>query len=174
MAGTPGFGPSLGYGIARRQMIQLLISIADLQRAVFQPLTHGIHKILADCFLDNNNGSFKTRLIGIVQRVVQNRLTAVAHSMEHAVEHAVSRVSKLKKAPSMMFTEITDYGYRGTMVFGIAEEEKVNAATDAAVRAMALYAHGNVAKILAEEASAEAKAAADAKAVEGAKELVSQ
>jgi len=60
------------------------------------------------------------------------------------------------------------------MVLGIAEEEKVNAATDAAVRAMALYAHGNVAKILAEEASAEAKAAADAKAVEGAKEPASQ
>ncbi|MBQ9955483.1 MAG: mechanosensitive ion channel family protein [Eggerthellaceae bacterium] len=113
-------------------------------------------------------------VIPVVIRAEDDRLTAVAHSMEHAVEHAVSRVSKLKKAPSMMFTEITDYGYRGTMVFGIAEEEKVNAATDAAVRAMALYAHGNIAKALAEEAGVEAKAVDEAKAVEDAKELVSQ
>lgn len=97
-------------------------------------------------------------VIPVVIRAEDDRLTAVAHNMEHAVEHAVARVSKLKKAPSITFTEITEYGYRGSMVFDIVENERVNASIDAAVRAMALYAHGNVAQMAA-NAKAEAGSA---------------
>ena len=83
-------------------------------------------------------------VVPIVVRAEDDRLTVVAHHMEKAVLHAVSRVSKVKKAPSASFTEITEYGYRGTMVFDIADAEKVPAALDAAVRAMAVYAHGKI------------------------------
>lgn len=84
-------------------------------------------------------------VIPIVVRAEDERLTTVAHRMEKAVFLAVGRVSKVRKPPSASFSEITEYGYRGSMVFDIADPDKVAAATDAAVRAMALYAHGNVA-----------------------------
>lgn len=84
-------------------------------------------------------------VIPIVVRAEDERLTTVAHRMEKAVFLAVGRVSKVRKPPSASFSEITEYGYRGSMVFDIADPDKVTAATDAAVRAMALYAHGNVA-----------------------------
>ena len=83
-------------------------------------------------------------VVPIVARAEDDRLTVVAHHMEKAVHHAVARVSKVKKAPSASFSEITEYGYRGTMVFDIADADKVPAAIDAAVRAMAVYAHGKI------------------------------
>lgn len=86
-------------------------------------------------------------VVPIVVRAEDERLTAVAHRMEKAVFLAVGRVSKMKRPPAASFTEITEYGYRGSMVFDIADPDKVNAAIDAAVRAMALYAHGNVGNV---------------------------
>lgn len=83
-------------------------------------------------------------VIPVVVRAEDARLTVVAHRMEKAVECAVQRVSKIRKRPRLTFVEITDYGYRGTMVFDIADANRVLEATDAAVRAMALYAHGEV------------------------------
>jgi len=83
-------------------------------------------------------------VIPVVVRAEDDRLTVVAHHMEKAVHAAVSRVSKVKKAPALSFSEITDYGYRGSMVLDIADSDRVVAATDAAVRAMALYAHGKI------------------------------
>lgn len=83
-------------------------------------------------------------VVPVVVRAEDDRLTVVAHRMEKAVSQAVGRVSKVKKAPAISFTEITEYGYRGSLVFDIADPDKVNAATDAAVRAMALYAHGEL------------------------------
>lgn len=83
-------------------------------------------------------------VIPIVARAEDDRLTVVAHHMEKAVHDAVSRVSKVKKPPVAAFTEITDYGYRGTMVFDIADVDMVRPAVDAAVRAMAVYAHGKI------------------------------
>lgn len=83
-------------------------------------------------------------VIPVVVRAEDDRLTAVAHRMEKAVNVAVSRVCKVKKAPSITFSEITEYGYRGSMVVDIADADRVLAATDAAVRAMALYAHGKI------------------------------
>lgn len=83
-------------------------------------------------------------VVPVVVRAEDDRLTVVAHRMEKAVSQAVGRVSKVKKPPAVSFTEITEYGYRGSMVFDIADLDKVNAATDAAVRAMALYAHGEL------------------------------
>ena len=83
-------------------------------------------------------------VIPVVVRAEDDRLTVVAHHMEKAVHAAVSRVSKVKKAPSAAFSEVTEYGYRGSMVFDIADADKVPAAVDAAVRAMAVYAHGNL------------------------------
>lgn len=83
-------------------------------------------------------------VVPIVARAEDDRLTVVAHHMEKAVHNAVARVSKVKKAPVAAFSEITEYGYRGTMVFDIADEDKVPAAIDAAVRAMAVYAHGKI------------------------------
>lgn len=99
-------------------------------------------------------------VIPVVVRAEDERLTVVAHHMEKAVHAAVSRVSKVKKAPSISFSEITDYGYRGSMVLDIADHDRVLAATDAAVRAMALYAHGKIEHAGQAEAPAEPEAKA--------------
>ena len=83
-------------------------------------------------------------IVPVVVRAEDASLDVVTARMERAVAEAVSRIDTIVKGPSTSYAEITDYGYRGNMVFDIANEENINASIDAAVRAMALYAHGNM------------------------------
>ena len=75
--------------------------------------------------------------IPLVVTTNSERLTATAHHIEDAAEKAVARVSKLKKRPSVSFSSITDYGFKGSLSFTIAEASKASSATDAAIRAVA-------------------------------------
>ena len=59
-------------------------------------------------------------------------------------EKAVARVSKLKKRPSVSFSSISDYGFKGSLSFTIAEASKASSATDAAIRAVAPYVHNHL------------------------------
>lgn len=88
-------------------------------------------------------------VIPVVVRAEDDSLETIAARMEAAVRASVSAVCGVVKDPFVVFSEITDYGYRGSMVVDIDDEAKVTAAVDAAVRAMALYAHGNVADDIA-------------------------
>lgn len=93
--------------------------------------------------------------IDLVVTTNSERLTATAHHIEDAAEKAVSRVSKIKKGPSVSFGSITDRGFKGTLDFTISDASKVTHATDAAIRAVAPYVHNH----LIEELSADAGAA---------------
>ena len=82
--------------------------------------------------------------IPLVVTTNSERLTATAHHIEDAAEKAVARVSKLKKRPSVSFSSITDYGFKGSLSFTIAEASKASSATDAAIRAVAPYVHNHL------------------------------
>lgn len=71
----------------------------------------------------------------------EQRLTAVAHRMEEAAAKALKRVDKVKKGPSVTFSEVTDRGFKGSLSFTLTDVSKVSAATDAAIRAIAPYCH---------------------------------
>ena len=96
-----------------------------------------------------------TVVIPVVVTASDDRLTAVAHRMEKSALAAVSRVCKVKRNPAILFTEVTDYGYRGTMSFIVADSTKIRAAKDAAIRAIAMHVHGDM------TASRDAKLAED-------------
>ena len=82
--------------------------------------------------------------IPLVVTTNSERLTATAHHIEDAAEKAVARVSKLKKRPSVSFSSISDYGFKGSLSFTIAEASKASSATDAAIRAVAPYVHNHL------------------------------
>lgn len=79
--------------------------------------------------------------IPIVVTDSDQRLTSVAHHMEEAAAKALKRVDKLKKGPSTSFSEITAQGFKGSLSFTLTDTSKITAATDAAIRAIAPYAH---------------------------------
>lgn len=82
--------------------------------------------------------------IPLVVTTNSERLTATAHHIEDAAEKAVSRVSKLKKKPSVSFSAITDRGFKGSLNFTITDAAKASHATDAAIRAIAPYVHNHL------------------------------
>ena len=73
----------------------------------------------------------------------EQRLTSVAHHMEDAAQKALARVDKIKRGPSVSFSEITANGFKGSISFTLTDESKRTAATDAAIRAIAPYAHAH-------------------------------
>lgn len=81
--------------------------------------------------------------IPVVVTYNEERLSWVAHHMEDACAKAVARVSKLKKKPQLQFTEITEFGYKGDLFFTISDSARIDDATDAAIRAIAPYAHAH-------------------------------
>ncbi|MEY8459833.1 mechanosensitive ion channel family protein [Eggerthellaceae bacterium 24-137] len=97
--------------------------------------------------------------INMVVTTDSERLTAAAHRIEDAAEKAVSRVSKLKKAPKVSFSAITDRGFQGTLSFTIADASKASAATDAAIRAVAPYVHNHLVEEEMDSLDAETSAA---------------
>lgn len=79
--------------------------------------------------------------IPIVVTDSEQRLTSVAHHMEEAARKALSHVDKVKKGPSVSFSQITAQGFQGTLSFTLADRSKISAAIDASIRAVAPYAH---------------------------------
>ncbi|WP_165062631.1 mechanosensitive ion channel family protein [Adlercreutzia sp. ZJ154] len=79
--------------------------------------------------------------IPIVATNNEQRLTTVAHRIEDAAQKALTRVSKLRKDPSVAFTEVTADGFKGTLSFTLADASKVKPARDSVIRAIAPYVH---------------------------------
>ena len=61
---------------------ELLIGIADLHGAALQPGANGIHEVLPDGLLDDDDGGAEPRLIGIVQRIVQDCFPLTSHGID--------------------------------------------------------------------------------------------
>ena len=82
VAGTPGLGAVSGAGVACGQLVQLLVSVADLHGALLQTSTNGLHEVLLDSFLDDDNSSFEACLVCIKQGEVQNSLTTDTNGVD--------------------------------------------------------------------------------------------
>lgn len=89
--------------------------------------------------------------ISLIVTTSSERLTATAHHIENAAEKAISRVSMLKKKPSVTFSAIGERGFKGTLNFIIADADKSSAATDAAIRAIAPFVHNHLMEEEAED-----------------------
>ena len=82
VAGAPWLGASLRDGVAGGDIVQLLIGVTDLHGAFFQPLAHGLHEVLADGFLDDDNGGIETGFVGVIKGIVQNRFALTSHRVD--------------------------------------------------------------------------------------------
>ena len=92
-----------------------------------------------------------TTLVSIkfVVRSDGRNLDAVAAAIEAACEEAAGTVVKLTQKPKASFSEITDFGFSGTVSFKVSSASKASEASDAAVRAIApitrpAWAHGDM------------------------------
>ncbi len=81
--------------------------------------------------------------VPVVVTYNEERLSWVAHHMEDAAAKAVSRVSKIKRGPQLQFTAVNEYGYVGDLFFTISDSARIDDAKDAAIRAIAPYAHAH-------------------------------
>ncbi len=79
--------------------------------------------------------------IPVVVTVEGDQLSAVAHNMEEATDAAVGEIDTIDKASRVRFSEVDDYGYKGTLTFSITDDTKVSDAKDAALRAVAQFVH---------------------------------
>lgn len=62
-----------------------------------------------------------------------------AKDIEQACRHALTQVSGVTEGPKVVFTEITDSGFKGKATFTLADEKKVGEATDKVLRAIAPF-----------------------------------
>ena len=66
-----------------------------------------------------------------------SRLDEVAGAIEHTAAKAAESVGKLTKNPTVSFSEIGDGGFKGSVVFRMADSRDGGKASDAVVRAIA-------------------------------------
>lgn len=67
-------------------------------------------------------------------------LDDIAQKMEQAVRDEVGKIAVIEDGPKVSFLEMTDFGYRGTIAFGIGEGVNASTAKDAALKAVSPYA----------------------------------
>ncbi len=79
--------------------------------------------------------------IPVVVTVDGDQLSTIARNMEEATDTAVSEIDTINKPSRVRFSEVDDYGYKGTLTFSIIDDTKVSDAKDAALRAIAQYVH---------------------------------
>lgn len=70
-------------------------------------------------------------------------LDEVAASIEQAAGRAARAVGKVTKDPTASFSEILDDGFKGSVVFKMADSRNADAAADAALRAIAPLTRAN-------------------------------
>ena len=79
--------------------------------------------------------------IPVVVTVDGGKLTETAESMRTAADKAASGVCALEKEARVLFSEVTDYGYRGTLTFTVVDAAEAATAKDAVLRAIAPLVH---------------------------------
>lgn len=80
-------------------------------------------------------------VIPVVITAAGEELPHIARAMEQAADEAVAAVGVVEKPAKALFAEVTDYGYKGTLTFTVAQGAPVAAAKDAALRAIAPFVH---------------------------------
>lgn len=76
-------------------------------------------------------------VIKFVVRSDGSDLDGTAAAIEAACEKAASAVTKVTQKPKAIFTEITEFGFRGKVTFKVSSASKATEASDAALRAIA-------------------------------------
>ena len=82
MAGAEGFGPSLGDRVAFGDGGQLLIGVADFHGGFLQPGANGAQKVFLDGLFDDDDHGVKSRLMGVIDGVVQNGFSLASHGID--------------------------------------------------------------------------------------------
>ncbi len=82
-----------------------------------------------------------TIVVPVVVTTAGARLAEIADKMETAATAAVSAVDEVVQPARTLFTEVTDYGYRGTLTIVISDDSKVAPAKNAILRAIAPFMH---------------------------------
>ncbi|WP_172135195.1 mechanosensitive ion channel family protein [Adlercreutzia sp. ZJ473] len=82
-------------------------------------------------------------VIPVVVTAAGESLERIASDMEQAAGAAVAQVCEVEKPARTVFTEVTDYGYRGTLTLTIADSAQAVFAKDAALRAIAPFVHAS-------------------------------
>ncbi len=75
--------------------------------------------------------------IGFVVRLTTANLDALAKEIEQACTQAAAPLTKITQEPHAFFTEITDAGIKGKVVFRVASAKKTGEVSDAAIRLIA-------------------------------------
>ena len=68
-------------------------------------------------------------------------LVRIGQQMQDAADAAVLAICAVEKPACVLFSEVTDYGYKGTLAITIADETQVAAAKDAVLKAIAPLVH---------------------------------
>ncbi|WP_241158162.1 mechanosensitive ion channel family protein [Adlercreutzia sp. ZJ138] len=79
--------------------------------------------------------------IPVVVTAAGDALSSTACAMEQAANEAVGAVCGVEVPAVALFSEVTDYGYRGSLTLTITDGSKVAAARDAALRSIAPFVH---------------------------------
>lgn len=80
-------------------------------------------------------------VVNFVVTAAGDELPVIAEKMEQAADQAVSGVGIVEKPARVLFAEVTDYGYKGTLTIDVAEGVSAANAKDAATRAIAPFVH---------------------------------
>lgn len=68
-------------------------------------------------------------------------LARIGAQMQDAADAAARGLCVVEKPASVLFSEVTDYGYKGTLTLTIADDSQVGAAKDAVLKAIAPLVH---------------------------------
>ncbi|WP_165056659.1 MULTISPECIES: mechanosensitive ion channel family protein [unclassified Adlercreutzia] len=82
-------------------------------------------------------------VVPVVVTAAGEAIERIAADMEQAANAAVAQVCEVEKPARTYFSEVTDYGYRGTLTLTIADPAQAVFAKDATLRAIAPFAHAN-------------------------------
>ena len=81
MAGSKGLHTAFGDAVARRELIEFLVGIADFHGRRSQALAHSGHEVLSDGLFNQDDSGAESGLIGIVNGVVQDGLAIAAQGI---------------------------------------------------------------------------------------------
>lgn len=80
-------------------------------------------------------------VVPVVVTAAGENLARIAFDMEQAADAAAAQACEVEKAARVLFAEVTDYGYRGTLTLTIADASQAASAKDAVLRAIAPFVH---------------------------------
>lgn len=79
--------------------------------------------------------------VPVVVTTTGDALAQVGEQMQNVADAAASALCEVEVPAKVLFSEVTDYGYKGTLTLTIADDSQVAAAKDAVLKAIAPLVH---------------------------------